>query len=254
MSRLRAARQSIRSSNARHLLNGLGIHLVADRDGLLQHLELPHDSDQPHGRPGHGHIGLFDLALLHFHDGGNRGAIVGIGVLKAGVTHFLQRVRRRKIYHLDLTQGADLLLHRAVSGYLDWLSGGYVDGIARRVLQRVLSCDREFTRWQHLQAAVTRIERTVGSSHHKKTLAGQRLLLGDPAAFSLGAVGLIFALIGIEFGLFVPNFLQALPERVYGVMSNDTLLAIPVFTFMGLVLERSGMAEDLLRSEEHTSE
>src|SRR5665213_3683793 len=72
------------------------------------------------------------------------------------------------------------------------------------------------------------------------------LLLGYPAAFSLGAVGLIFALIGIELGLFVPNFLQALPERVYGVMSNDTLLAIPFFTFMGLILERSGMAEDLL--------
>jgi TRAP-type mannitol/chloroaromatic compound transport system permease large subunit len=59
-------------------------------------------------------------------------------------------------------------------------------------------------------------------------------------------VGLIFALIGIELGLFVPDFLQALPERVYGVMNNDTLLAIPFFTFMGLVLERSGMAEDLL--------
>ena len=72
------------------------------------------------------------------------------------------------------------------------------------------------------------------------------LLLGYPAAFSLGAVGLIFALLGIELGLFVPDFLQALPERVYGVMSNDTLLAIPFFTFMGLVLERSGMAEDLL--------
>ena len=72
------------------------------------------------------------------------------------------------------------------------------------------------------------------------------MLLGYPAAFSLGAVGLIFALIGIELGLFVPDFLQALPERVYGVMSNDTLLAIPFFTFMGLVLERSGMAEDLL--------
>ena len=72
------------------------------------------------------------------------------------------------------------------------------------------------------------------------------LLLGYPAAFSLGAVGLFFALIGIELGLFSPDFIQALPERIYGVMSNDTLLAIPFFTFMGLVLERSGMAEDLL--------
>jgi len=72
------------------------------------------------------------------------------------------------------------------------------------------------------------------------------LLLGYPAAFSLGAVGLIYALAGIDLGLFAPDFLQALPERVYGVMNNDTLLAIPFFTFMGLVLERSGMAEDLL--------
>jgi TRAP-type mannitol/chloroaromatic compound transport system permease large subunit len=72
------------------------------------------------------------------------------------------------------------------------------------------------------------------------------LLLGYPAAFSLAAIGLIFGVIGIWLGLFTPDFLQALPERVYGVMSNDTLLAIPFFTFMGLILERSGMAEDLL--------
>src|SRR5689334_22882340 len=72
------------------------------------------------------------------------------------------------------------------------------------------------------------------------------LLLGYPAAFSLGAVGLFYAIVGIELGQFHPDFLQALPERVYGVMNNDTLLAIPFFSFMGLVLERSGMAEDLL--------
>jgi len=72
------------------------------------------------------------------------------------------------------------------------------------------------------------------------------LLLGYPVAFSLAANGLLFGLIGIELGLFRADFLQALPERVYGVMNNDTLLAIPFFTFMGLILERSGMAEDLL--------
>src|SRR6266700_4725865 len=72
------------------------------------------------------------------------------------------------------------------------------------------------------------------------------LLLGYPVAFSLAANGLIFGLVGIWLHLFTPDFLQALPERVYGVMSNDTLLAIPFFTFMGLILERSGMAEDLL--------
>jgi tripartite ATP-independent transporter DctM subunit len=72
------------------------------------------------------------------------------------------------------------------------------------------------------------------------------LLLGYPVAFSLAANGLIFGLIGIELGLFRPDFFQALPERIYGIMSNDVLLAIPFFTFMGLILERSGMAEDLL--------
>lgn len=72
------------------------------------------------------------------------------------------------------------------------------------------------------------------------------LLLGYPVAFSLAAVGLGFGLLGIELGLLSPALFQALPERVWGVMSNETLLAIPFFTFMGLILERSGMAEDLL--------
>ncbi|CAO3360577.1 TRAP dicarboxylate transporter, DctM subunit, unknown substrate 6 [Azospirillum melinis] len=72
------------------------------------------------------------------------------------------------------------------------------------------------------------------------------LLLGYPVAFALAANGLLFGLIGIELGLFRPDLFQALPERVYGTMNNDVLLAVPFFTFMGLVLERSGMAEDLL--------
>lgn len=72
------------------------------------------------------------------------------------------------------------------------------------------------------------------------------LLIGYPVAFSLAANGLIFGLVGIWLGLFEPKFLQALPERVYGTMNNEVLLAVPFFTFMGLILERSGMAEDLL--------
>ena len=72
------------------------------------------------------------------------------------------------------------------------------------------------------------------------------LLMGYPVAFALGAVGLGFGALGIELGLLQPSLLQALPERIWGVMSNDTLLAVPFFTFMGLILERSGMAEDLL--------
>ena len=72
------------------------------------------------------------------------------------------------------------------------------------------------------------------------------LLLGYPVAFSLSFVGLLFAGIGIWHGTLDLVLLQALPERVLGIMSNSTLLAIPFFTFMGLILERSGMAEDLL--------
>jgi TRAP-type mannitol/chloroaromatic compound transport system permease large subunit len=72
------------------------------------------------------------------------------------------------------------------------------------------------------------------------------LLSGFPVAFSLAANGLLFGLIGIEVGLLKPELLQALPNRLFGIMANDTLLAIPFFTFMGLILERSGMAEDLL--------
>jgi tripartite ATP-independent transporter DctM subunit len=72
------------------------------------------------------------------------------------------------------------------------------------------------------------------------------LLLGYPVAFSLAFNGLAWGIVGIEFGLFQPTFFQALPDRIYGVMSNETLLAIPFFTFMGLILERSGMAEELL--------
>jgi TRAP-type mannitol/chloroaromatic compound transport system permease large subunit len=74
------------------------------------------------------------------------------------------------------------------------------------------------------------------------------LLLGYPVAFSLAANGLLFGIVAIELGLLQPQLLQALPERVFGIMRNDTLLAIPFFTFMGLILERSGMAEDLLET------
>ena len=72
------------------------------------------------------------------------------------------------------------------------------------------------------------------------------LLIGYPAAFSLGAVVLFFSFIGIEMGMFQPTFLQALPDRVFGILSNDLLLSIPFFTFMGAILEKCGLAEDML--------
>jgi TRAP-type mannitol/chloroaromatic compound transport system permease large subunit len=79
------------------------------------------------------------------------------------------------------------------------------------------------------------------------------LLLGYPVAFSLGAVGLMFFVLGVELAPWSGGaitlswpLLQSMPGRIFDVMRNDTLLAIPFFTFMGLILERSGMAEDLL--------
>ena len=72
------------------------------------------------------------------------------------------------------------------------------------------------------------------------------LMFGYAVAFSLAACGLFFGFVGVELGLIQPAFLQSLPLRMFGIMQNDTLLAIPFFTFMGLILERSGMAEDLL--------
>ena len=72
------------------------------------------------------------------------------------------------------------------------------------------------------------------------------LLLGFPVAFSLATVGLIFGAFGIFTNHFSPDFLQALPFRFFGIISNELLLAIPFFTFMGAVLERCGLAEDLL--------
>jgi TRAP-type mannitol/chloroaromatic compound transport system permease large subunit len=74
------------------------------------------------------------------------------------------------------------------------------------------------------------------------------LLLGFPVAFALAANGILFGLVGMELGLLNSSLFQALPQRVFGIISNDTLLAVPFFTLMGLVLERSGMAEDLLET------
>ena len=74
------------------------------------------------------------------------------------------------------------------------------------------------------------------------------LLSGIPVAFGLAATGLLFGFIGMEAGLFGATMFQALPQRVFGIMQNDTLLAIPFFTLMGIILERSGMAEDLLET------
>jgi TRAP-type mannitol/chloroaromatic compound transport system permease large subunit len=74
------------------------------------------------------------------------------------------------------------------------------------------------------------------------------LLSGFPVAFSLAACGMVFGFIAIEMGVVPAALMQALPLRLVGIMQNDTLLAIPFFTFMGLLLERSGMAEDLLET------
>jgi TRAP-type mannitol/chloroaromatic compound transport system permease large subunit len=74
------------------------------------------------------------------------------------------------------------------------------------------------------------------------------LLTGFPVAFALAATGLGFGLLGIELGLIPSALFQALPLRIFGIMQNETLLAIPFFTFMGIILQKSGMAEDLLET------
>jgi len=78
--------------------------------------------------------------------------------------------------------------------------------------------------------------------------AGLSLLAGFPVAFTLAGVALIFALIGIATGMFDPSFLGAFPNRIFGIMSNETLIAVPVFVFMGVMLERSKLADQLLQA------
>jgi tripartite ATP-independent transporter DctM subunit len=74
------------------------------------------------------------------------------------------------------------------------------------------------------------------------------IFLGYPVAFSLGGAALLFAALGIEGGQFTWAYLELFPERVFGVMGNQVLLAVPFFIFMGTMLQRSGLAEDLLRT------
>jgi len=74
------------------------------------------------------------------------------------------------------------------------------------------------------------------------------MLIGFPVAFSLSALGLLCAFIAISAGWFQPEFMQALPLNVFGILSNDLLLAIPFFTLMGSILEKCGLAEDMLDS------
>ena len=74
------------------------------------------------------------------------------------------------------------------------------------------------------------------------------LMAGFPVAFTLGGVALIFAGIGLMTGNFDAGYLNALPSRLYGTMTNETLMAVPLFIFMGITLEKAKIAEDLLET------
>ncbi|NEQ86288.1 MAG: TRAP transporter large permease subunit [Moorea sp. SIO2I5] len=74
------------------------------------------------------------------------------------------------------------------------------------------------------------------------------LSIGYPVAFSLGGVAILFAIIGVSLGIFDPIFMTAMPQRIFGIMANYTLLAVPYFIFMGSMLEKSGIAEQLLET------
>ena len=73
------------------------------------------------------------------------------------------------------------------------------------------------------------------------------LLLGYPVAFTLAGTSILFALLGITMDFFDPNLFKTLPMRIFGIMNNQTLLAVPLFVFMGVILERSGIAAKMLR-------
>ena len=77
------------------------------------------------------------------------------------------------------------------------------------------------------------------------------LMTGFPVAFTLAGVALIFGVIGSLLNLFDMAFIQALPNRIYGIMTNDLLIAVPLFVFMGVMLERSKIAEELLDTMAH---
>ena len=77
---------------------------------------------------------------------------------------------------------------------------------------------------------------------------GLALMAGFPVAFTLAGVALIFAVLGVMTGTFDPVFLEAFPNRIYGIMTNETLIAVPLFIYMGVMLERSKLADQLLQS------
>lgn len=77
---------------------------------------------------------------------------------------------------------------------------------------------------------------------------GLALMAGFPVAFTLAGVALVFAGLGVLTGTFDPSFLEAFPNRVFGIMTNETLIAVPVFVFMGVMLERSRLADQLLQA------
>ena len=74
------------------------------------------------------------------------------------------------------------------------------------------------------------------------------LLLGYPVAFTLAGTSILFALLGASLDFFDPNLFKTIPMRIFGIMNNQTLLAVPLFVFMGVMLEKSRIAEKLLRS------
>jgi tripartite ATP-independent transporter DctM subunit len=79
-------------------------------------------------------------------------------------------------------------------------------------------------------------------------VVGMALMAGFPVAFTLAGVALLFAGLGVLTGQFDPVFLEAFPNRIYGIMTNETLIAVPVFVFMGVMLERSRLADQLLQA------
>src|SRR6185295_4508973 len=138
-----------------------------------------------------------------------------------------------------------------LAGQADAANRLRADGPARRLRNHQAHCGtraRHRYRVQIRKAAAMILIHFVRENMAPLMFAGMILfmLIGYPAAFSLAATGLFFAFIGIQLDLIRPDFLGNLTYQLFGIISNDLLLAIPFFTFMGAILERCGLAEDLL--------
>src|ERR1043166_4662581 len=214
-----------RHGDARRAAHAQGRRTRAGRSDLLHGLRTHADLDRHHRRRSVSPADLRDPCLFH------------LAVFRRFLAHRRDLLERRRTHPVagQAHSAGRLRTHGA--------AGGVGNHQALRCAGR------------HLSSGISLRETPAMIAFLKDNLAPLMflglilfMLIGYPAAFSLAAVGLFFAFIGIELGMIEPNFLGNLTYQLFGIVSNELLLAIPFFTFMGAILERCGLAEDLLDS------